>query len=117
MKMSRQPSQVHVITDRKQPENVVYINYLGSIRAVYERCTREIESRIATAKVAFSKTKNLFTSKLDLNLRNKVVNCYIWNVGLHGPETSTLQKVDQKYLESFENGGVSGWRKSVGPIV
>jgi len=27
-------------------------------------------------------------------------------VGLHGPETWTLKKVDQKYLESFENGVV-----------
>ena len=41
------------------------------------RCTREIKSRIAMAKAAFSKKKTLFTSKLDLNLRKKLIKCYI----------------------------------------
>jgi len=39
------------------------------------RCTREIKSRIAMAKAAFSKKKTLFTSKLDLNLRKKLIKC------------------------------------------
>jgi hypothetical protein len=43
-----------------------------------------------------------FTSKLDLNLRKKLVKCYIWSIALYGAETWTLRKVDQKYLESFE---------------
>jgi hypothetical protein len=38
----------------------------------------EIKSRIAMAKAAFNKKKNLFTSTLDLNLRKKLVKCYIW---------------------------------------
>jgi hypothetical protein len=42
------------------------------------RCTREIKSRIAMEKAAFNKKKTLFTSKLDLNLRKKLVKCYIW---------------------------------------
>jgi hypothetical protein len=87
MRMSRQPSPVHIIIDKKQPENAVYINYLGNITTIDARCTRKIESRIAIPNVAFSKTNNLFTSKLVLNLRNKIVKCYIWSVGLHGPET------------------------------
>jgi hypothetical protein len=64
-------------------------------------CTREIKSRIAMAKTAFNKKKNLFTNKLDLNLRKKLVKCYIWSIALCGAETWTLRKVDQKYLESF----------------
>jgi len=87
MRISRQPSPVHIIIDQKQPEVVVYINYLGSITTIDARCTRKIESRISIAKVVFSKTNNLFTSKLDLNLRNKIVKCYIWSVVLRGPET------------------------------
>jgi hypothetical protein len=65
------------------------------------RCTREIKSRIAMAKAAFNK-KNLFTIKLELNLRKKLVKCYIWSIALYGAETWTFRKVDQKYLESFE---------------
>jgi len=49
--------------------------YLGSMLTEDGRCTCEIKSRTATAKAAFNKKKNLFTSKLDLNLRKKLVKC------------------------------------------
>jgi hypothetical protein len=39
---------------------------------------------------------------LDLNLRKKLVIFDVWSIALYGAETWTLQKVDQKYLESFE---------------
>jgi hypothetical protein len=58
------------------------------------RCTREIKSRIAMAKAAFNKKKNLFTRKLELNLRKKLVKCYIWSIALYGAETRTLRKMD-----------------------
>ena len=54
------------------------------------------------ANVAFKRKKTLFISKLDLNLWNKLVKCYIWSIKLYGAETWTLRKVDQKYLVSFE---------------
>jgi hypothetical protein len=66
------------------------------------RCTREIKARIAMANAAFSRKKTLFTSKLDLELRRKLVKCYIWSIALCGAETWTLRKLDQKCLESFE---------------
>jgi hypothetical protein len=53
------------------------------------------------ANAAFNKKETLFTSKLDLNLRTKLVNCYICITALYGAETWTLRRVDQKYLESF----------------
>jgi hypothetical protein len=34
--------------------------------------------------------------QLDLNLRKKLVKCYIWSIALCGAETWTLRKVDQK---------------------
>jgi hypothetical protein len=43
-------------------------------------CSHEIKFRIAMAKAAFNKKKTLFTSTLDLNLRNKLVKCYIWSM-------------------------------------
>jgi len=55
------------------------------------RCTREIKSRIAMAKDAFSKKKTLFTNKLDLNLRKKLINatfgawlCMVLKLGRFG---------------------------------
>ena len=51
--------------------------YLCSVLTNEGRCTCEIKPRIAMAKAAFNKKKTLFTSKLDLNLRKKLVKCYI----------------------------------------
>jgi len=54
------------------------------------------------AKAAFNKKKNLFTSKLDLNLRKRLVRCYVWSIALYGAEIWTLRATDLKHLESFE---------------
>jgi len=43
-----------------------------------------------------------FTSTLDLELRKKLVKCYIWSIALYGAENWTPRAVDQKHLESFE---------------
>jgi hypothetical protein len=39
---------------------------------------------------------------LDLELRKKLVKCYVWSIALYGAEAWTLRAVDQKHLESFE---------------
>jgi hypothetical protein len=79
----------------------------------YARCTREIKSRVVMAKAAFNK-KIPFTSKLDLNLREKLVRCYTSNIALYGVETWTLRKVDQKYMEILECSTGEGSRRSLG---
>jgi len=66
------------------------------------RCTCEIKSSIAMTKAAFNMKKTIFTSQMDLNLRKKLVKCYIWSIAFYGAETWTLRVADQKYLESFE---------------
>jgi hypothetical protein len=102
MRISRQPYPMKIMIDKKQLDNVQYFNYLGSMITNDAKYIREIKSRIAMAKAAFNKKKTLFASKLDLNLRKKLVKCYIWGIALYGAETWTLRKVDQKYLECFE---------------
>jgi hypothetical protein len=47
-------------------------------------------------KSALNRKKEFFISKLDLNLRKKLVKCYIWSIVLYGAGTWTLRKVDQK---------------------
>jgi len=54
------------------------------------------------AKAAFYKKRALFTSTLDLELRKKLVKCFIWSIALYGAETWTLWAVDLVQLESFE---------------
>ena len=81
MRISIQPSPVTITIDQKQLKNVKCFKYLGSMLADDGRCTCEIKSWIAMAKTAFNKKKNIFTSKLDLNLRKKLVRCYVWSNG------------------------------------
>ena len=59
------------------------------------RCACEIKSRFAMAKAAYNKKKNLFTSKLGLNLRKKLVKCCVWSMAVYGAETWTLRATEQ----------------------
>jgi hypothetical protein len=61
-------------------------NCSGNMITNDARCTREIEARIPMAKAAFNRKKTLFTRKLDLELRKKLVKCYIWSIAFYGTE-------------------------------
>jgi len=69
MGILRQPSQVSVITDQKQLENVGYF-YLGSIITNNARCTCEIKSRIITEKAEFNK-KTFFHQQTGLKFKEQ----------------------------------------------
>jgi hypothetical protein len=69
MRISGEPSPLKIMIDQKKLGNVEYFNCLGSMITDDARCTRGIKSSIAMAKVAFSRRKSIFASKLDLNLR------------------------------------------------
>jgi hypothetical protein len=60
-----------------------------------------MKCRIAIVKDAFHKKRALFTSTLDLELRKKLMKCYIWSIALYGAETWTLRAVDQKKPGKF----------------
>ena len=87
MRISKRPSPVQIMVDPKHLENV---EYLVSVI----RCMLEVKCRIAMAQASFNKRKAVFTSKLDFNLRNELVNCYIWSISLYGAGTLTIRKVD-----------------------
>jgi hypothetical protein len=48
------------------------------------------------------KKKNFFSSKLDLNMRKKLMKCYTCSIALYGAETLILEKVILKYLGSVD---------------
>ena len=48
---------------------------MGNMITNDARHTRGIESRTFTTKAAFNRKETLFVSKLDLNLRKKLVKC------------------------------------------
>jgi len=102
IRISRQLFPVKIMIHQKQLENVESFKYLSSSLTNDGRCTCEIKCRIVMAGAPFNKERALFTSTLDLELRKKLLKCYIWSIALYGAETWMLQAVDQKQLESFE---------------
>jgi len=94
--ISKHLSPVQIIMDQKHPENVDHFIYFGSVITNDARCAREIKSMIVMEKAAFNKEKNIFTSKLKLNIRKTLVKCYIGSIACYGPEIWTLREVDQK---------------------
>jgi len=58
--------------------------------------------RTAITKEEFNRKISLLTSKLNLELRMKLMCSYTWSIDLYGSETSTLRTLERKYLESFE---------------
>jgi hypothetical protein len=81
------------------------------------RCTRKIKFRIVIAKAHSTRRKLFFPRQLDLNIKNKLVKCYIWSIALCGAETWSLWKLDRNNLKALKCGAEEGWRRSVGPIV
>ena len=64
------------------------LTVLGSMTKSDVRCICEIKSRIAmTSNI---QQEEDLTSKLDFNLRKKLVKCDIWSIALYGAETWTL---------------------------
>ena len=72
---------------------------LSQVDEGYGYCTREIKMTIAIAKEAFNIKMSLLTSKLNIELRKKLVRCYVWSIALYGSEIWSLRKLEYKYLQ------------------
>ena len=54
------------------------------------------------SKAALDRKEKSFHEENALKFKEETSEVFMWSVTLHGAETWTLRKVDQKYLESFE---------------
>jgi len=71
--------------------------YLSSLITSDTKPTH-MKQRIVMAKEVF-----ILHQQIGLNLRNKLMKCYIWSIRLYGADTWTLRKKkNQKYLDSLE---------------
>ena len=94
---------VKIEIDGEEIEQVNKMKYLGVTLTEDGRSTEEIKIRIAKAKAAFSEMKNILTShQLSLELRFRLLNCYIYPIFLYGAETWTLTKKEEDKIKAFE---------------
>ena len=63
---------------------VEYFEYFGRLMPNDATYSYEMKSRIVMAKAALNKKKHLFTSKLGLNLKKKLVKWYIGCIAFLG---------------------------------
>jgi len=98
-------------------ENVVYFKYMGSVMTNDARCAHQITSRDSRSESSIQEKEDSFHQETGINLRKKLVICYIMSMALHGSKTWTLRKVIRNNLEVFICGAGEGWRRSVVPIM
>ena len=75
----KQLNQAQIVNRLKTTGECGIFQPFGYPGTYYARCTCEIKSRIAIVKAAINKKNTLFTRKHDLNLRNKLLKCYVWS--------------------------------------
>ena len=108
MKFSRQPSEINIALDGTRLDQVDRFKYLGSTLTADGKSSNEIKTRIAMAKTAFVKRRELWMSNIPRQLKKRLIKSLIWSVALYAAETWTLRGEDVRRLESFE---MWIWRK------
>jgi hypothetical protein len=94
-----------------------YYISLGSLIRNDARCICEVKSGIAMDKAAFKNKKTIYTKKLDLNLRNKLMQRYCGAYLGIMLEFGQLEDWIRSNLEVSICGGVEGWRRPDGLIM
>jgi len=94
---------VNIIIKGERLEQVGRFKYLGSLITKDARCEQEIRTRIALAKGAYSKIKQLVTNRsISLSLRKRFIKAYAHSTLLYGSEAWTTTKAVQKKIEATE---------------
>ena len=95
--------RINIVVDGVTLEQVDKYTYLGQVITEDGRCEVEIRRRIQIAKTNFLKMKNILTSrKINIEIRRKIMECYILSSLLYAAETWTINEADWKRLEGFE---------------
>ena len=79
----REEAKANIKLGKHKLEEVKEFSYLGSRITNDGRSKKEIASRIAQAKRAFYKNKNLLTAEnTSIEVRKQFIRCYIWSIFL-----------------------------------
>ena len=78
---------MNIYIDGQQTERVREFQYLGSLISDDGYCEKEIMSRIRMAKKVLQDKRKLFTGKMNLELKKRIVKCLVWSVATYAAET------------------------------
>ena len=95
--------RVAVNLDGNAVKQVEKFQYLGSLVTEDGMCEQEIKKRIILAKAAFGNIRKLCTNvSMDMKIRMRMIQCFVWSTLLYGCEAWTLKKSMIKKVEAFE---------------
>lgn len=95
--------QAQLLLEGRPLERVGHFKYLGSWINDGGSSDEEIISRIAISRRTFATWKPMLCNRnLSMQLRMRVLKCYVWSVLLYGCETWTLKASTINKLEAFE---------------
>ena len=84
-------------------EQVNSFIYLGSMFTSDGRCVQDVRRIIGIAESAFTSLENVLKSRdIKLQLRLRVLKCYVWSTLLYGSETWTFTSDLMKQLEATD---------------
>lgn len=87
----------------KTLDRVQHFRYLGSWINCRVESDEEISTRIELARKTFTSWSSVLCNRnLSINIRLRVLKCYVWSVLLYGCETWTLKVKHLNKLEAFE---------------
>ena len=97
MRVSKQGGgNVNIVLNEERIRQVAQFCYLGSLIADNGSCGKEIRARIAMAKTAFNRRKELLTRSMKRKVKKKIIKTVVWSVLLYGLETWSLKMEDIK---------------------
>jgi len=83
-------------------EQVLQYKYLGSWITEDGKCEIDVKARIDMAKDAFWKHKELLQGKINLRIKKRILQCYVFLVMKYGCESWTLNKDLTRRINAFE---------------
>lgn len=92
-----------LVINNKKIQRVNHITYLGCLLNDDWDHSREIRQRIEKARSVFLRMRSVLSNNsLSLQLRRRIVSCYVYSVLLYGVESWTLTEATCKRVEAFE---------------
>ena len=99
----REDKEVKINIGPQEIENVKQFRYLGALINNNGRDHKEIKSRIGMAKTAFNNLANVLGNRtMSIDLRKRIMRCYVWTVLKYSCETWTMSAECEKKVSAFE---------------
>ena len=99
---NKEGTPLHITIDGETVEQVKQFRYLGALISEDGTSEAEVRTRIAMAKDAFNKKRELLTKRMSTSLKTRVIKTVVWSTALYGSETWTLKQAERNRLEAFE---------------